>query len=307
MRRMFRGLTAAGLVAAVALFTTLHVVGYREAIARVEDYVTSFQPGVPGAFEPYGLNRLMRTTRVRYNNDSYQLSFSSTGASVDEVIEAYAAYLPGPDLVEATADGHEKTLYHSDGISLTAIRAIPVGPNESGTVVQKVFAMRNLQRPGARADLSQLGDLAPILADLQDQSRNGEDGRKAAREGFKALLADAARLSKQRSVPREDVPGFDLSDVPRYPSAVRVASMALEDGRIQIVSYHTDASADMVAQFYRAEAPADGWDVDPVTAKASEGLATVAHLTFYRNEVSLNVIATPEETGGGCAVTVMLQ
>lgn len=62
-------------------------------------------------------------------------------------------------------------------------------------------------------------------------------------------------------IPKLDVAGEDIQDIPRYPGSVRVyyAPMPGIPNAI-IVVYVTSASIDTVADFYETELPAKGWE-----------------------------------------------
>ncbi len=62
-------------------------------------------------------------------------------------------------------------------------------------------------------------------------------------------------------VPKSDVVGEDISDVPRYPGSVRVYYAPMpEIPDAIIVVYVTSASIDTVADFYETQLPANGWE-----------------------------------------------
>jgi hypothetical protein len=306
--RVVRVFTATVLAGLVIVLGTLHAVGYRVALARVEDYIDSFRADVPGAFEPYGLNHLIKTTRVRYNDAVYQVSFSTTAVSTEEVIEAYSRVLAGGKLVESAGDGQVRTLYHSDGTKLTVVRAMPVG-GESGTLVQKVFAIKSPRRSAdALQDLPELPDLARLAATLKDRSPARAEDRKAAEEVVRDLWTARTRATSGQRL-REDRPGFDIEGVPRFPGALRDSSMALEDGHIQIARYLVEEEPESVAHYYRNALPESGWSADPVAAAAAEDSrgSDARHLVYSKGETSLNVLVTPSDAAGRTAVTVMVQ
>jgi len=62
-------------------------------------------------------------------------------------------------------------------------------------------------------------------------------------------------------IPKLDVAGEDIQDVPRYPGSVRVyyAPMPGIPNAITVV-YVTSATIDTVADFYETELPAKGWE-----------------------------------------------
>ena len=64
-------------------------------------------------------------------------------------------------------------------------------------------------------------------------------------------------------VPKLDVAGEDISDVPRYPGSIRVYYGPVSDTGIIVVEYLTSASVDTVMNFYEAQLPTDGW-VSPI-------------------------------------------
>jgi hypothetical protein len=309
MRKMYRIVGAAAVAALVVVLGTLHAVGYREALARVEDYVTAFRSDVPGAIEPYGLNRLLKTTRVRYNDSVYQVSMSQTSASSEAVIEAYARSLPGTKLVESTEDGQERTLYHSDGATLTAVRAMPMGGGQSGTLVQKMHTVKNPRRSGGLEAMPELTGLAAgVLAAVQDRSPEGAARRTAVSEVLQRLWNERRHMAPGTRR-RQDRPGFDIEGVSRFPGAVRLGSMALEDGTIQIVRYAANAEPDSVVGYYGQALPAEGWVADTIAAAVAEesGTAENRHMIFTRGEATLQVMVTPLDSMGRSAVTVMLQ
>src|SRR5207244_12930766 len=133
-----------------------------------------------------------------------------------------------------------RMLTHSAGHSGTAVRAMPIGLDRPGTMVQKVFA---LKRPQPRTvdpqALAQVPELAPLLDVLQDKSLSDHEKQDLAAALARQMLAGAKarRNALPKAVLKEDRPGFDLPGVPRYPGALRNSSMALEDGAIQILRY----------------------------------------------------------------------
>ena len=64
-----------------------------------------------------------------------------------------------------------------------------------------------------------------------------------------------------------DAPGDDLADLPRYPAAVRVASVERRDGGLATtaIAYEAEALLDEVRSFYRETIDANGWAVGDVT------------------------------------------
>jgi len=62
------------------------------------------------------------------------------------------------------------------------------------------------------------------------------------------------------AIPKLDVAGGDIQDVPRYPGSVRVyhAPMYGIPNAIVVV-YVTSASIDTVSDFYETQLPANGW------------------------------------------------
>lgn len=310
-RRVLRLLAGLLLGAVVVVIGTLHAVGYREAWARVEDYVTAFRPDIPGAFEPYGSNTLLKTTQVRYNDAIYQVSFSSTGASAEEVIESYAKTLRGGKLVESVDGGKVLSLYHSDGLMLTGVRAMPSGPGDSSTIVQKIHSVKvgREQQPPISAEVA---EVASMMSRLKASAASPEEARRQGMELLQGMADQAAankEVQSRYTVPAQDRPGFDVPSVPRFPGSVRVSAMALEDGKVQIVRYLTDADAEMVMRFYRHALEAEGWQSDAVSDLASQqdSGAEQQHMVYSNGSASLNLIATPASRPGLTSVTAMVQ
>lgn len=70
-------------------------------------------------------------------------------------------------------------------------------------------------------------------------------------------------LAEKVAVPAQDVPGKDISGLPRYPGSVRV-SYAREDleGVVWIEArYVTSTEPDAVREFYRDVFRSEGWEV----------------------------------------------
>jgi hypothetical protein len=240
------------------------------------------------------------------------LSFSSTGVSPEDVIEGYAGALQGPKLIESSANGKIRTLVHSDGRILTAVRAMKRGPDSHETIVQKMHStkLRNEISPASAAELA---EFAPLLASI----RNADGTERERNELAARVLKDAAMLKAAEHetqarlrAPRRDKAGFDVPGVPRYPGSVRVSSMAMEDGKIQIVRYATDASADMITSYYKHALEPEGWAPDSVSELAREQNAGAEqqHLLYtHRSGASLNLLVTPSRRSGTSSVTVMVQ
>ncbi len=65
------------------------------------------------------------------------------------------------------------------------------------------------------------------------------------------------------SLPREDVPGRDVPDLPRYPGSVRVEYERKEQGLLVLtgVGYLSHAKLDLVRGFYRGVFRSENWTV----------------------------------------------
>ncbi len=315
MKKLLRTFGAGTIILIVVVLGTLHAVGYRDAKARVEDYVRSFgNNGVPGAIEPYGMNRLLKTTRVRYNNTVYRLSFSSTSASKDEVIDAYSQYLEGPKLVEVAGKGAVKTLFNFDGNAITVIRAMDLGERGSGSFVQKLYTVKkNLGRNLTPEEmLASMPELAPTIEAVSDEKLTMSERIQLGLKLLKTMFPLENHPSKSRiaRMPEKDAPGYDLFDESRYPGAVRRSSMALEDGRIHIVRYVTRSTPDAVQRYYLQSLPAAGWAPDPtlVMAQAKNGSSDPYQLLFQKTGgETLNITIAPSSKGQRTDITVMYQ
>jgi hypothetical protein len=312
-QQTLRVLGAAAVTTAVLAIGSLHAIGYREAFARVEDYVASFDKGIPGAIEPYGVNRLLKTTQVRYNDSLYQVSFSSTRASAAEVVEAYGRALAGPKLQESSPDGSVQSLYHYDGQRLTAVRAMPFGPSQAGSMVQKVHSVRPAREVppsvGAVLGMAELSAAAHGPTDAQAPPERRLQELQRLRHALVGSLRRGLSAAAEAREGRGDRPGFDLQGVPRYPGAVRLSSIAIDDGKLQVVRYRVGADAESVAYHFVRSLPGHGWTPDPVSEAAlSAGASDGAHhLVFRQGNAALDVLVTSGERSGSTSVTVMLQ
>jgi len=79
-------------------------------------------------------------------------------------------------------------------------------------------------------------------------------------------------------IPKLDVAGQDIQDVPRYPGSVRVYSAPMYGIPDAVtVVYVTSASIDTVADFYEAQLPANGWESE-LTAEIMEELGLTCRM-----------------------------
>ena len=76
-------------------------------------------------------------------------------------------------------------------------------------------------------------------------------------------LKQTAPLAPEAHIPPEDVPGREISDLPRYPGSVRVEyERAQQEGlKLVRVKYLTRDGLDAVRGFYRGVFRAEGWKV----------------------------------------------
>ena len=81
----------------------------------------------------------------------------------------------------------------------------------------------------------------------------------------------ASNTKPAMSLPAEDVPGKDVSDVPRYPRSVRVEYERKEQDRLVFttVRYLSRAKLDLIRGFYRGVFRSKNWTV--ANAEFSEG------------------------------------
>ncbi|MGB9841275.1 MAG: hypothetical protein ACPLKZ_00965 [Candidatus Bathyarchaeales archaeon] len=88
-------------------------------------------------------------------------------------------------------------------------------------------------------------------------------------EPNRIIVSIVAAKSKQEALkelelPKEDVEGEDLTDVPRFPGSIRIAYESCSES--VYIEYLTSANVTAITEYYATELPAKGWALEGLTA-----------------------------------------
>ncbi len=98
---------------------------------------------------------------------------------------------------------------------------------------------------------------------------------------------------KEPELPKEDVEGEDLIDVPRFSGSIRIAYEPYSES--VSIAYLTSANITTVTEFYAVKLPTNGWALEGMTA---EGKKTEIYATkMKRGFVTINIENSKDYNG----------
>jgi len=108
---------------------------------------------------------------------------------------------------------------------------------------------------------------------------------------------------KEPELPKEDVEGEDLIDVPRFSGSIRITYENYSES--VSIKYLTSANITTVTEFYAVKLPTNGWTLEGMTAegkkteiyatKMKRGIVTIniGNSNEYNGYVNIEVVFTP--------------
>lgn len=120
----------------------------------------------------------------------------------------------------------------------------------------------------------------------------------------KESAAQGAQDEQPSLFPKEDVPGFDLKTVPRYPGALRINSIERDSGRRASLSYYINDSVEKVLDYYKTNMGIYNWTLDkginfqglPAGAPGGEKASMSAQTLVFKNAQGSCIISIFHDT-----------
>ena len=197
--------------------------------------------------------RLIKQGEIIQNNQPGQMSIYSVQAKRREIIEFYKQELVrfGWKLEQELAPKEMNVLLFSLEGQQVSIMLQKVLSEMCISVLQtKNDALSDENNcPECQEKLKALAKESGTLSPQEYQAKAQEIYQEMAAKKKDALL-------------KNDSPGEDLEFVPRYPKAIRVSSVKMDDGKKVTLAYLSQDTEDKIADFYLQFMGAEGWSLD---------------------------------------------
>lgn len=103
----------------------------------------------------------------------------------------------------------------------------------------------------------------------------------------------------QKRNPADDVPGADLSDVPRLPGSVRVYSVMMEnESQTSVVTYRSKRSISDILEYYGGALEARGWNGFTGVKEVMRQLPSGQRHALYTKEGNVLLVTFQEDASG---------